>query len=203
MNVQEIITSIEQQIAGSENNQKVDIAPEILSALQTEDAVLIVQHFGANLLMKLPAKEIVFFDWLKQEHNAVWLDLWGNDDEESLYHVSISFLPLMLDPVRGYPICDLMSLENFYFTPEHLVGEDIKFYLEAVKERFLKKETLTIAQLLALEISMAPIDIWRFSYHHGLDMNSVLAAIKHLKEDRMLMHFGKAEDLADYVEFLY
>lgn len=50
---------------------------------------------------------------------------------------------------------------------------------------------------------MSPIDIWRFSYHHGLDIIAVKKAVEQLKEDSMLMHCMSHEELAEYVEFLY
>jgi hypothetical protein len=171
--------------------------------LNQEIAIQLIRTFGSSLLIKLPPKEIAFFEWLKAEHVDIWVDLWVDQDSEMKYIVSLSFLPLLLDPVRGFPICDLISNNNYYFTPAHLIGSDITFFVEAVKERFLQKESLTIAQLLALEISMAPIDIWRFSYHHGLDILAVKKAVEQLKEDEMLMHCMSHEELAEYVEFLY
>lgn len=76
-------------------------------------------------------------------------------------------------------------------------------FCRSCKRKILTKESLTIAQLLALEISMSPIDIWRFSYHHGLDIIAVKKAVEQLKEDSMLMHCMSHEELAEYVEFLY
>lgn len=203
MNIEEIILSIEQQISQSDKNTIIEFNEETLSYLNQENAIQLIRTFGSSLLIKLPPKEIAFFEWLKAEHGNIWVDLWETQDSEMKYIVSLSFLPLLLDPVRGFPICDLRSNNNYYFTPAHLIGNEITFFVEAVKERFLQKESLTIAQLLALEISMSPIDIWRFSYHHGLDIIAVKKAVEQLKEDSMLMHCMSHEELAEYVEFLY
>lgn len=198
-----LIQSLKDQVADSDLRSVITFDPEILSSLSIDDAKEIIAQVGSTHLMRLPEKEIAFFEWLKEFHPIVWNDLWGNDEEEYKYTVGLELLPLMLDPVRGFPICDLVTHENYYFVPDHLIGEEISFYLDAVKERYIKQETVTVAQLLVLEISMAPIDAWRFAYHHRIEMDRVLKAIKELKEEGMLLHLGKAEDLADFVTFDY
>ena len=202
MDISSLITTLKEQVSQSGSQGILTFDEDILTKLSIEDAKSIVAHIGTTHLMQLPKKEVLFFEWLKENHPLVWNDLWGND-QEHLYVVGIEFLPLLLDPVRGFPICDLLTLENYFFVPDHLIGDEIPFYLEAVKERYLKQETVTVAQLLVLEISMAPIDAWRFSYHHRIEMDRVLKAIQDLKEEGMLLHLGKAEDLADFISFEY
>ena len=201
MDINALIASLKSQVSDSESRGIITFDEEILSALTPDDAKLIISQIGSTHLLKLPQKEIAFFEWLKEIHPLVWRDLWGSDDSEHEYTVGMDLLPLMLDPVRGFPICDLITQENFFFVPDHLIGEEISFYLEAVKERYLKQETVTVAQLLVLEISMAPIDAWRFSYHHRIEFDRVMKAIQDLKEEGMLLHLGKAEDLADFISF--
>lgn len=201
MDINALIASLNSQVSDSESRGVITFDEEILSALTPDDAKLIISQIGSTHLLKLPQKEIAFFEWLKEIHPLVWKDLWGSDDSEHEYTVGMDLLPLMLDPVRGFPICDLITQENFFFVPDHLIGEEISFYLEAVKERYLKQETVTVAQLLVLEISMAPIDAWRFSYHHRIEFDRVMKAIQDLKEEGMLLHLGKAEDLADFISF--
>jgi hypothetical protein len=203
MELSALITSLKEQVANSDLRSIITFDPDILSSLSKEDANEIIAQVGSTHLMRLPEKEIMFFEWLKEHHPLVWNDLWSQDEEEYRYTVGLELLPLMLDPVRGFPICDLLTVENYYFVPDHLIGEEIPFYLEAVKERFVKQESVTVAQLLVLEISIAPIDAWRFSYHHRIEMDRVLKAIKDLKEEGMLLHLGKAEDLAEFVTFDY
>jgi len=201
MDINALIASLKSQVSDSESRGIITFDEEIFSALTPDDAKLIISQIGSTHLLKLPQKEIAFFEWLKEIHPLVWKDLWGSDDSEHEYTVGMDLLPLMLDPVRGFPICDLITQENFFFVPDHLIGEEISFYLEAVKERYLKQETVTVAQLLVLEISMAPIDAWRFSYHHRIEFDRVMKAIQDLKEEGMLLHLGKAEDLADFISF--
>lgn len=201
MDINALIASLKSQVSDSESRGIITFDEEILSALTPDDAKLIISQIGSTHLLKLPQKEIAFFEWLKVIHPLVWKDLWGSDDSEHEYTVGMDLLPLMLDPVRGFPICDLITQENFFFVPDHLIGEEISFYLEAVKERYLKQETVTVAQLLVLEISMAPIDAWRFSYHHRIEFDRVMKAIQDLKEEGMLLHLGRAEDLADFISF--
>ncbi|MFZ9760769.1 MAG: hypothetical protein ACO3EO_07300 [Candidatus Kapaibacteriota bacterium] len=202
MDINSLISTLKEQVPQSGSQGILTFDEDILTKLSIEDAKSILAHVGTTHLMQLPKKEVLFFEWLKENHPLVWNDLWGNDHEH-LYVVGIEFFPLMLDPVRGFPICDLLTLENYFFVPDHLIGDEIPFYLEAVKERYLKQETVTVAQLLVLEISMAPIDAWRFSYHHRIEMDRVLKAIQDLKEEGMLLHLGKAEDLADFISFEY
>ena len=201
MDINALIATLKEQLAQSGSTGTLTFEESILSAISVDDAKTILTHIGTAHLMQLPQKEIQFFEWLREHHPLVWNDLWGNDDQDHLYSVGLEFLPLILDPIRGFPICDLMTVENYFFVPDHLIGEDVDFYLEAVKERYIKQETVTVAQLLVLEISMAPIDAWRFSYHHRIEMERVMKAIQDLKEEGMLLHLGKAEDLADFVSF--
>jgi hypothetical protein len=203
MDLSALIQSIKEQVADADLRSVITFDREILSSISKDDAKEIIAHVGSTQLMRLPEKEITFFEWLKEFHPIVWDDLWSNDEDEYRYTVGLEFLPLMLDPVRGFPICDLLTHENYYFVPDHLIGDEIPFYLDAVKERFIKQESVTVAQLLVLEISMAPIDAWRFSYHHRIEMDRVLKAINDLKEEGMLLHLQKAEDLAEFVTFDY
>jgi len=203
MDINALIASLKSQVSDSESRGVITFDEEILSALTPDDAKLIISQIGSTHLLKLPQKEIAFFEWLKEIHPLVWKDLWGYDDDEYRYTVGLEFLPLMLDPVRGFPICDLLTHENYYFVADHLIGEEISFYLDAVKDRYVKQESVTVAQLFVLEISMAPIDVWRFSYHHRIELDRVMKAVNDLKEEGMLLHLQKAEDLADFVTFDY
>ena len=71
--------------------------------------------------------------------------------------------------------------------------------IDSVKERVLAKEPLTVAQLLALEISFGPIDIWRFAYHHQISLDSAKNAVKVLVDDGVLIHIKDAETLARFI----
>ncbi len=172
---------------------------EVFSSLTTESAKEITRLYGHTNLMVLPQREQDFFEWLKEHDVDVWSDLWSHDDEQP-YVVSLAFLPAFLDPSRGFPICDLESVENYFFVPALVQGENAKDFIEAVRERFLAKQKLTVEQLLALECSLAPIDIWHFAWHHSVDLARAKTAVAQLVDDQILIHLKSSGDIAEYIE---
>ena len=136
----------------------LDIPQEIIDLLDTESAETVAEFFNHNKLIKLPAHEIEFFDWLKKNDLEVWNDLW-EDEQEEPYIVSVSLLPLLIDKSKGFPICDLLQTTNYYFTNEHIAGKEALLFLESIKERVKEGGELTPAQELFLEISEGPVDI--------------------------------------------
>lgn len=187
-------------ISNAEAGRIIEFSAEDLALIDRETAVNFVSALGGSAFMRLPEKEIRFFEWLREHDESVWRDLWGESPEEP-YVVGITFLPVLLEPVRGFPICDLLSNDNYYFTPIHILGGEAEHYVAAVKDRFLAKEKLTPAQLLALEISLAPIDVWRFGYQHGILPDAAKRAAENLVSDGIIVHFRKAEELANFIEF--
>ena len=174
---------------------------EIFMSLTLEQSELIVKKFGSNTLLMLPGKEIAFFNWLKVEEPEVWDDLWSDPElVEQPYIVAIGFLPMLLEKSRGFPICDLLKCDNYYFTKSHIITPESEMMLDSVKERFMAHQPLTIGQLLLLEISVAPIDIWRFAFNHNLKIKDVKKAVEGLVEDKVLIHLNKAEQIAAFVE---
>lgn len=185
-----------------ERNKKtpIHIPEEIFSQLSNEVSEEIVRLFSRDTLFYLPEKEIQFFEWLKENDFAIWNDLWGNVEEEP-YVVSISFLPLLLKKYGGFPICDLTSNENYYFTNEMIIEKTAHLLLETLREKYLRQEPLTIAQALLLEISMTPVDIWHFAYYHNIPIEQAKSAVQELVEDKLLLHIKKTDELADFVQF--
>ena len=177
----------------------IDFPQEILNEITEEQATILAKEFGSRGFIKLPASEIAFFEWVKQAEPAVWADLWENEEEEP-YVVGISFLPALLrHDGRGFPICDLVNCDNYYFSPNHMVDEESKAIIESAQNRFLKKEPLTIPHLLALEISTDPIDIWHFCYKHNVSLKHGKAAVAGLVDDHALVHLTNAEHIAPFV----
>lgn len=172
----------------------------ILSGMTTEQAQQVAERFGANILMQLPPAEIAFFEWLKLNDEKVWHDLWPGDEDEK-YLVGISFLPMFLETSRGFPICDLVDSDNYYFSSVHMPDSEAKMFIDAIKQRYLEGNALTVAQLLALEISIAPIDIWRFSYHHRIPLEKAKQAVAQLVEDGILIHLTQADQLVNFLDF--
>ena len=56
-------------------------------------------------------------------------------------------------------------------------------------------------QLLALQISAEPIDIWHFAYKNKFEIETAKKAAESLVEDNALVHFKEAEYLAQFVDF--
>jgi hypothetical protein len=177
----------------------ITFTEEMYSSITPEQSNIIVNSLGTTTMMKLPEREIRFFEWLKENDYNVWFDLWGDSDIEP-YIVGTSFLTFLLDKTKGFPICDLVNTDNYYFTSAHLVDKESAILIDSVKERFLANESLTFAQLLALEISLAPTDIWHFAYKHKIDLTKAKHAVEQLIEDKILIHLTKAEHLANFVD---
>jgi hypothetical protein len=183
-----------------QHSEFVVFPDEIFDVITQEQAEMLSKRFSKTSLMKLPEFEILFFEWLKAVDPEVWDDLWKSNEEQP-YIVGISFLPALIDKNgRGFPICDLLNEDNYYFSSAHLITEEAKMLVESVKARFLEKEKLTVEQLLALEISLSPIDIWHFAYKYELTPARAKEAVARLVADKVLIHIKEADKLADFVE---
>lgn len=194
---------------------------ELINRLTEQHAIIIRDYLDTVQLFRLPKSEVQFFEWLKENDIEVWNDLWKldnpvDDDEVSEvevievaviedkidYLVSKIFLPVILKKDgRGFPICDLVTTDNYYFTPHQLPDDESKIFVESSKERFLKKEVLTTAQLLAIEISMGDIDIWHFAYKHKIELPKAKKAVWDMVEDGILVHLKESEHLIPFLNF--
>jgi hypothetical protein len=178
----------------------LEIPQEMFDKLTEKSANLIVEQLGGTKMLRLPEREITFFEWLKKEDEAVWSDLWEDDLFEP-YVVSISMLPyLITEHENGFPICDLEENTNFYFSMEFMQDEESKMVLEAAKNRVLDKQEISLAQKLALEISLAPIDIWRFAYKHRVTIEDAKKAVAELVDDFALVHLKESEYISQASE---
>jgi hypothetical protein len=93
----------------------------------------------------------------------------------------------------------LQSTDNYYFCPEHLVDEESKIIVDVAQKLLLKNKKLTIPQLLALEISINPIDIWHFAYRHKKTLTQAKDAVDELVEDGALIHLREFEHLVPFI----
>lgn len=174
---------------------------EIFNQISADQAKMLAKELGHAHLMKLPEYEIRFFEWLKEKDPAIWDDLW-NEPAEEPYIVGFSFLPLLVEKDgRGFPICDLVENENYYFSLSHMVDEESKMMVESSRERFRAKKAVTAAQLLTLEISVGPIDIWHFAFKHRIELSDAKDAVAQLVEDKVLVHLTDAAHIANFIEF--
>jgi hypothetical protein len=196
MDNREIINLCKKQL---ESNDYIVFPEDVFNDLSEENAQIVTEIFGKSELMKLPEKEIEFFEWLKMNDRDIWDDLW--DAEEDPYVVSVNFLPLLMNKTRGFPICDLLNNDNYYFTSSHMVDQESKDMIESVQNMYMDKKKLTIEQTLVLEISIAPIDIWRFAYHYNIPIYKAKNAVSNLVYEKILVHLKESEHIANFIEF--
>lgn len=182
------------------DNSIITIPNEIMENLDVESVQGIVAALHANTFMRLPEREIKFFAWLKENDPDIWNDLWNMNENEEPYIVGIAMLEDLMTPNRGFPICDLVNNDNYYFNVEHFVKGESDDFLEAIRERVQSDSTLSIGQLLALEISIAPLDIWRFAYNYNTRINAVKNAVDELVRDGLLIHLKTSAELAAFME---
>ena len=184
-----------------EENSYISFTVQEFSLLNESAILEILNVFSGKYMFRLPENEIQFFEWLKQNDLAVWNDIWC-DDIAAPYLVSIDLLPVVLNlDGRGFPICDLQTVDNYYFTIDNMVDNESKIIIEASQNLFRNKKKLTPTQMLALEISIAPIDIWHFAYKHKIALETAKEAVDLLVADNALVHLKEAEYIAPFVNF--
>jgi hypothetical protein len=183
------------------NERTIVFPKDVYAQITKEQAKIIAEDYLHSRLMQLPEPEIKFFEWLKSADRPVWDDLWA-EQMDGPYIVSISFLPVLKEiRGRGFPICDLMNCDNYYFTKAHMVDFESEIVLDSSKKRFMDKKSMTLAQMLAVEISIAPIDLWRFCYRHKISIEEAKEAVAVLVDDEALVHLKEAEHLAYFIDF--
>lgn len=186
---------IEKQI----NNNLLELTNDSLKLIDPEIAEFIKNKYKGKLMFKLNPDEIHFFEWLKLNDLEVWNDLWEGAENPD-YLVSIDFLPYLIKYKTGFPICDLINNDNYYFVPIHLKNKEMEFLSDSLKTRLRNKETLTPAQLLLIEISLHPIDIWHFAYKYNLLIKTAKDAVQQLVDDEAIVHFKDSEHLANFID---
>jgi hypothetical protein len=180
-------------------NEYFDFPGEIFENLTDDNIKAIIENYGSTYLMKLPKKEIDFFEWLKINDNPIWIDLWNSEEEP--YLIAVNLISLLTSKIRGFPICDLLENDNYYFSEAHLFSDDSKILVESVQEMYKDHKQLNIEQALVLEISIEPIDIWRFAYRYSIDVDRAKKAVENLAKDKILIHLKEAELLAGFIDF--
>lgn len=181
----------------------LELEEQIFEKLSVEDAKYIDEATSKKLLFKLPEKEIKFFEWLKENDPLVWNDLWKNDDISELpYLVSTIFLPVIIENAdRGFPICDLRTVDNYFFSIDHMVDEESKVFFDVAKAKLKDRARMTTTELLSLEISLGDIDVWHFAYKFSLPINQCKEAVHQLSRDNALVHLKEAEYIAPFIKF--
>ncbi len=184
------------------NNDWVIFEENVFETLTPQQALEVIRSLDPNSMMMLSEREIEFFEWIKQVDYPVWEDLWG-DESIPPYVVSLSFLPLLVyqSNSNGFPICDLLQNDNYYFNIAMMNADHSREVLESARSRFENNQKLDLHQLLALEIAFSGIDIWHFAYKYGIDVDAAKLAADILIKDKALNHFKKYDDIANYLDF--
>jgi hypothetical protein len=168
-----------------------------LQKLSEQDVQLLENHFRGHTMMLLPENEISFFEWLKEMDGTVWADLW--QDQENAYHVSIDFLHHFLPNKNGFPICDLLSQENFWFSVKHIKPKGREIF-ERIKNKLNNHIKLTFEEALLYEIALGSIDIWHFCHRYTYPVQVAKQKVRQMHNDDLLVHLAKREDLVDYLD---
>jgi hypothetical protein len=192
--IAEIISQKEAQL---QEQGFLEFSQEELSNFDQEIVKHIKEHFRGYAMMMLPESELEFFEWLKREDRAVWDDLWK--DEENPYNVSIDFLHHFLEDGNGFPICDLIEEENYWFTAKHIKPKGLEQF-DTINEKIDNNQRFTFEEALLFEIIQHSIDIWHFCYRYKMPIHIAKQKITKMKSDELLVHLTKREDLVKYLD---
>ena len=162
-----------------------ELSEEEFKAITPEQADELVALYGGTTLIKLPERERAFFDWLKENDRPIWDDLWGEDDGGD-YFVAMAHLPSFLPTRRGFPICDLVSHDNYHFTGDEITGGDGQLALESALDIVNEHGSLTPYQAFLIEIWRGPIDQWRFAWMYNLPLPEVKKMIHWMITENLL-----------------
>jgi len=192
--IEEIISQKETQL---QEQGFIEFSDEELANYTKEMVEQIEEHFRGYAMMMLPESELEFFEWLKKEDRAVWDDLWK--DEENPYNVSIDFLHHFLEDGNGFPICDLIDEENYWFTAKHIKPKGLEQF-DVINEKIDRNQRFTFEEALLFEIIKHSIDIWHFCYRYKMPIHVAKQKIMKMKSDDLLVHLTKREDLVKYLD---
>jgi len=170
---------------------------EELAAIRADEVDHVVDFFHGYTLMELPQSEIDFFEWLKKNDRKVWHDLWG--DEIDLYRVSIDFLRQLAGSNAQFPICDLVDVDNYWFSRQHIKPKG----MEQLQEILLKINggvELSAAELFLLELNNSATDLWHYCYENDLNIEEMKQIISDMVYEGWIVHLTNREDLVKYIE---
>ena len=192
---------IEQLIADKEILLKkkgyLEFSDEDINRLLDRGTQIVKEYFHGRAMMKLPEKEIRFFKWLKKHDPSVWADLW--DEEEEPYLVSIDFLHHFTENGNGFPICDLIDQDNYWFNAKHIKPGGIEL-LELMSEKTEQKQPLSFEEGLLAEVSRGSIDIWHFCYKYNLPLSVAKRKVETMHREDILVHLTNRDDLLKYLD---
>jgi len=169
-----------------------------LDSLNLQNVQKIQETFHGFGFMRLPQKEILFFEWLKEKDREVWDDLWESDDEP--YLVSLDFLKFFTGDGNGFPICDLENVDNYWFSFKHIKPKGREKFSE-INTKLENNEKLNLEQTLLMEVTRNAIDIWHFAYFYELSVKQVKEKISEMNSNDIMVHLPDRDDLTKYIDF--
>ncbi len=183
----------------------VEFSDAEIAAISAEQAEMLAQQLGASTFYRLPPADIAFFEWLREVDPEVWQDLWGPEEDENTpnlepYVVGMAMLRDQVVTDRGFPICDLETQPNFYFTHKHILHEEAKPYIDALNQKLDDGKQISFAEAFVLELRRAPIDIWRFAYGYNLTPGQVKRVIYELVEGGIMQYSATRDELSEFLE---
>jgi hypothetical protein len=186
----------------------VEIPDEIFWTIGREQAKELAETFGMSIFLRLPPSERAFFEWLRRAEPLVWEDVWAMDIPDSVpgaendrYIVGIGLLEEMITEARGFPICDLTTQPNFFFSIKNFNAEEIKPLVDAVMQRMENNVEMSVKEILVMEIRRAPIDVWRFAHLYNVPVEQVKAAALDLVDDGLMRRAETREEMSDFLEW--
>lgn len=197
MITKEFLQELEQRV-NTENGRLIRFTEDEVNSFAPEDAEGIIVYFRGQAMMYLPASEVQFFEWLKENDPQVWLEMWGDGTEP--YTVSITSLRSFIGEARGFMVCDLEGDENYYFHKDFIIDVEKEKLLAGLLHKVREKEELRMENVFILEIWMHPTDIWHFAYKYGYTIADAKEMIQRLVDQGILRHPKKREEIAAFVE---
>jgi hypothetical protein len=180
-----------------EKKGHIEFSDQEIDSLSKEDAYKIEKHFHGSALMRLPQFECQFFQWLRETDQSVWEDLW--DDEDDPYYISIDFLHHFINDGNGFPICDLVDEDNYWFTGRHIKPKGLEKF-HKIDQKIQDNKPLSVQEALLCEILKSSIDIWHFCHRYKVSIQKAKQEVKSMHEGDLLVHLTSREDLVKYLD---
>jgi hypothetical protein len=193
-NIKNLIAAKEKQL---DAEGYIQFSQADLKAMTKEDAIKIEEHFHGRAIMALPVEEIDFFKWLQENDPAVWDDLWK--DVEKPYHISLDFLHHFILNGNGFPICDLINVDNYWFHSRHIKPKALE-KMDEIQQKLEGKGSLSFEEGLLVEIARGSVDLWHFCYRYKLPLIVAKKKIEIMHRDDLLVHLKDREDLVKYLD---
>ena len=194
MNMEKLISAKGRQL--KENNY-IEFSDEELNALRPDEIQHLVERYHGFALMRIPPSEVAFFEWLRDQDEEVWNDIW--EGEPDMYLVSTDLLPVFQEGKNGFPICDLVDQPNYWFSERHIKPKG-REELEHIVQKYENQGKLNIGELFLIQLLNAPTDIWHFCYRFNISVASMKRVIATMVSNGWLVHLTDRDDLVKYIE---